>query len=82
MNILEIKDLSYKQGNSIIFNNLNLKIKENSYTVIAGRNGSGKTTLIKIMSGEIPTTDNVVIGYSYLNANHIYDHSTDIVTYL
>lgn len=76
MNILEIKNLTYKRDNSIIFNNLNLKVKENSYTVIAGNNASGKTTLIKILSGEIPTTNNVVIGYSYLNSNRIYDHST------
>ena len=78
MNILDIKNLTYKQGNSIIFNNLNLKIKENSYTVIAGNNASGKTTLIKIMSGEIPTNNNVIIGYSYLNSNRIYDHRTDM----
>lgn len=78
MNIVEIKNLTYKQDNSVIFNNLNLKVKENSYTVIAGNNASGKTTLIKILSGEIPTTNNIVIGYSYLNSNRIYDHSTDL----
>ena len=78
MNIIEINNLTYKKSNSIIFNNLNIKVKENSYTVIAGNNGSGKTTLIKILSGEIPTTNNVVIGYSYLNSNRIYDHSTNL----
>ena len=78
MNIVEVKNLTYKHNNSIIFNNLNLKVEENSLTVIAGNNTSGKTTLIKILSGEIPTNNNVIIGYTYLNSNHIYDYSTNI----
>jgi len=78
MNIVEVQNLTYKQNNSIIFDNLNLKVKENSYTVIAGNNASGKTTLIKILSGEIATNNSVIIGYSYLNSNRLYDHSTNI----
>lgn len=77
-NIVEIKNLNFKYDDSIIFNNFNLKIRENSFTCIAGNNTSGKTTLIKLISGELPTDNTITIGYSYLNSNRLYDHCTEI----
>ena len=49
--IIKIKDLSFKIGNKIIFNNLSLDIYEGTITSIVGKNGSGKTTLAKILAG-------------------------------
>lgn len=77
-NIIEIKNLNYKYDNSVIFDNLNMKIEDGSFTCIAGNNTSGKSTLIKLISGELPTTSSITIGYSYLNSNRLYDHSIEM----
>lgn len=79
-NNIEIKNLNFQYNNSVIFSNLNMKIKENSFTCIAGNNTSGKTTLIKLLSGELFVPNTITIGYSYLNANRLYDHSTEMGT--
>lgn len=79
-NIIEIRNLNFQYNNSVIFSDFNMKIKENSFTCIAGNNTSGKTTLIKLLSGELFAPNTITIGYSYLNANRLYDHSTEIGT--
>ena len=50
---VEINSVNFKYRNSPewIFDNLNLKIKKNSHTVITGQNGSGKSTLLGLISG-------------------------------
>lgn len=49
MNIIEIKNLNFKYGNKIIFDNLNLSIKKNSFVTVLGANGSGKSTLAQLI---------------------------------
>ena len=51
MNIIDIKGLSFKYDDKIIFDNFNLQIKEGSFISVVGQNGSGKSTLIKILLG-------------------------------
>ena len=79
-NIIEIKDLNFKYNNSIIFNNFNMKIKENSFTCIAGNNTSGKTTLIKLINGTLPSNNTITIGYSYVNDKRYNDHALELGT--
>ncbi len=52
MNLIEIKDLcfSYPTKKDTL-QNINIKIKEGSFTCIVGENGSGKTTLLKCILG-------------------------------
>ncbi|ACZ00848.1 ABC transporter ATP-binding protein [Streptobacillus moniliformis] len=50
-NVLDIKNLNKKYLNSVVLNNLNLTLKENTIVGILGPNGSGKTTLLKIIAG-------------------------------
>lgn len=45
MSKIEIKKMNISYGKTEIFNDLNLNIKENSYTTIIGPSSSGKTTL-------------------------------------
>ena len=66
-NIIERKNLTYKQENSIIFKNFNLNIEEGKFISIAGNNTSGKTTLIKLINGTLPSNNSITIGYSYVN---------------
>ena len=47
MNIIEIVDFSLKIKDKILFNNVNLKIKEHSWLVLTGNIGSGKSTLLR-----------------------------------
>ena len=49
--IIEIKNLSHSYGNKVIYENLNLNIKEGSVYGILGKNGVGKSTLINILMG-------------------------------
>ncbi len=57
--IFEFDNLTFKyeDGNSFIFDNLSLKIKNNEKVTLVGRTGAGKTTLMKLILGiEIPTS--------------------------
>lgn len=46
-NIIEIKNLDFSYGENKILKNINLDIKNNSFTSVLGSNGCGKTTLLK-----------------------------------
>ena len=52
-NLLELKEVSYKQKNNFILKNINLKIKFGEKIALLGKSGSGKTTLISILNGTI-----------------------------
>ena len=47
MNIIEIVDFSLKIKDKILFDNVNLNIKEHSWLVLTGNIGSGKSTLLR-----------------------------------
>ena len=47
--MLEIKNLTKKFGNRVIFNNYNLKIENGEFIGIIGQSGAGKTTLLRIL---------------------------------
>lgn len=47
MNIIEIVDFSLKIKDKVLFDNVNLKIKEHSWLVLTGNIGSGKSTLLR-----------------------------------
>lgn len=67
-----VKNLSYTYSrvnyqDKVVFNNLNLKIKENINSII-GSNGTGKTTLLNLIAGDLKTdaielSKRVKIGY-------------------
>ncbi len=60
--MIEIKDLYFKYYEKFILRNINLKIKERSFTAIIGANGSGKTTLAKHLNALLlPTKGSVIV---------------------
>ncbi len=63
MTIVEIKDLNYSFKNKILFEHLDLSIKQNTITTILGANGSGKSTLANLIfkkySGIIVNTKDI-----------------------
>lgn len=49
--MLELKNISKKFKNFIVFDSINFKFEKGKIYLITGPNGSGKTTLLKIISG-------------------------------
>lgn len=60
---IEIVNLRREFGSFIAVNDLNLKIKKNSFTGLLGPNGAGKSTTLKILTNLIHATS----GSAYLN---------------
>ena len=70
MLLLQAQQVARHFGADILFENVNLDIKDNSKIALVGRNGAGKSTLIKILIGEslpdegkIVTKRDLTIGY-------------------
>ena len=51
MELLEIKNLTVKNENNILFSDLSFKVNSGDYLAIVGENGSGKTTLMNTILG-------------------------------
>ena len=63
--MLELKNISYeiKQPKQKILNQVSLRIKPGTLTVITGPNGSGKSTLAQIIMGiKTPTSGQIIFG--------------------
>ena len=56
-NCIKIIDLNYLD----IFNNFNLEIQDNKFTIISGSNNCGKTTLIRIIDGQIKCNSKILL---------------------
>lgn len=69
--IISIKDLCFKRGERVIFDNLNIEIPKGQITAILGPSGSGKTTLLKMISAQLaPDSGSVTLfDQSILNAS-------------
>jgi len=49
--ILSLESIHQAYGEQVIFNHLNLFIREKTITAILGKSGSGKSTLLQMMNG-------------------------------
>lgn len=54
LHCIKIKDITVRDGDTVMVEHVNVHIHCGKLTVIIGRNGAGKTTLIKAILGEIP----------------------------
>ena len=60
MNLFEIENLNMQFQDKTVLENVNVTIKENSFTVISGPSGSGKSTLLKLLGQLLsPTTGTI-----------------------
>ena len=57
---LEIKNLTFKYNNKILFKNFNLNIVPNSNITFYSENNAGKSTLASIIKGNI-IVDNILV---------------------
>lgn len=83
--VMNVKNLSERFGERVLFNNLNFLVKKNDRLLIVGKNGCGKSTLIKLMmqnlvptSGKIELGYNVLVGY-YDQENQNLDESKTVI---
>jgi phospholipid/cholesterol/gamma-HCH transport system ATP-binding protein len=60
-NLVDIKGLTFKRGNRVIYDDINLSIPRGKVTAIMGPSGIGKTTLLRLIGGQIkPESGNIV----------------------
>jgi len=52
-NLVEIKNLTFKRGERVIYNDISLSIPQGKVTAIMGPSGIGKTTLLRLIGGQI-----------------------------
>ncbi|WP_373766172.1 phospholipid ABC transporter ATP-binding protein MlaF [Glaesserella sp.] len=52
-NLVEVKNLTFKRGDRIIYDNLNLRVQKGKITAIMGPSGIGKTTLLRLIGGQL-----------------------------
>lgn len=65
---IELKNISYQEGNDLILNNISLHIPAKQRILIQGSNGSGKSTFLRLLAGIIePTQGDFFINNSHQN---------------
>lgn len=52
-NLVEVKNLTFKRDERVIYDNLNLQVQKGKITAIMGPSGIGKTTLLRLIGGQI-----------------------------
>ncbi|MDR3287466.1 MAG: ABC-F family ATP-binding cassette domain-containing protein [Prevotellaceae bacterium] len=83
--VFEAKNVGKQFGNTVVFNDVNLKIERGNRIAFVGRNGEGKTTMARIITGELPyehgdakTGYNVNLGYFAQNQDTIMDNDATV----
>ena len=77
---IDVKDLSFsfKEAETPLFNNVNLKVEQNCFAAFIGESGSGKSTLLKIIMGLYERDNfNITVGnkqYSKLYADEWFSY--------
>ena len=71
--ILEIVNLSYKD-----FNKINLSFEDKTCYSIIGSNNCGKTTLFRLITGILPSNNNILCNNIMLNKANIHDYIINI----
>ena len=51
--MLELKKISCKRNNDIIFKDLSLNLEASDTLIVNGQNGAGKSSLLRIISGNL-----------------------------
>lgn len=52
--MIEVKNLSARYPEKMIFENINFCLDDESFTALCGKNGSGKSTLLSLLDGIVP----------------------------
>lgn len=55
--ILQLKDASISQGDSLVLTNVNVEINKGEFVYLIGKTGSGKSSFMKILYGDLILTE-------------------------
>lgn len=58
--MIEANNVTYRVGKKALFEDVNIKFTEGNCYGIIGANGAGKSTFLKILSGQLETTNGVI----------------------
>ena len=78
---IEVQDVSYKinKKNSVILNNISLKVNPKDRILIQGESGSGKSSLIQLICGLTkPTAGNIFVNDLALTSIQINDYRANL----
>ena len=68
MGAIQLKNVRKKFGNDVVIDNLNLEIKDGSFTVLVGPSGCGKSTTLRMITGlDEPTSGDILIDGHKIN---------------
>jgi phospholipid/cholesterol/gamma-HCH transport system ATP-binding protein len=60
--LVRIEDLSFRRGDRVIFDGLNVVVPRSKVTAIMGPSGTGKTTLLKLIGGQLrPSSGRILV---------------------
>ena len=75
--MVQVRGLSFSRGNRVIFDNIDMDIRQGQVTAIMGPSGTGKTTLLKLIGGQLkPDAGTVLVAgenVHQLSATALYD---------
>lgn len=69
--LVSIRDLSFRRGQRLIFDKVNLEVERGKITAIMGPSGSGKTTLLKLIGAQLDPEPGTV----YVDGQNIHQLS-------
>ncbi|MEN3322622.1 ATP-binding cassette domain-containing protein [Mariniflexile soesokkakense] len=55
--ILELKNVSIYQGDSLVLSNVNVEINKGDFVYLIGKTGTGKSSFMKTLYGDLPLTE-------------------------
>ncbi|GGK25549.1 phosphonate ABC transporter ATP-binding protein [Yeosuana aromativorans] len=55
--ILQLKDASISQGDSLVLSNVNVEVNKGEFVYLIGKTGSGKSSFMKILYGDLTLTE-------------------------
>ena len=55
--ILQLKDVSIFQGESLVLSNVNVEINKGDFVYLIGKTGTGKSSFMKTLYGDLPLKD-------------------------
>lgn len=87
MSVLEIKNLSHRYDDRVLFDHADLAINNGEHVGIVGLNGAGKSTFINILAGNLSHDDGEVLWLNgirkgYLDQHANIDRSLTVMEYL
>lgn len=55
--ILQLKDASIFQGDSLVLSNVNVEVNKGDFVYLIGKTGTGKSSFMKTLYGDLPLTE-------------------------